>query len=155
MRITSINQQSFKGLWEAKAKDFNDGGLGYVWDILYVYHPFKNENIAGREESLKTQVPETFIHQPDPELLRTMYCTNFCLGNQLEITEDEFLSDKDTILKSLPENFAENAEDLHAEKLFNFNTRSEELLAAEAAAKKMEKKNPGIGKKLLDDVMEN
>lgn len=156
MRINSVNHQSFKGLWEAKDRDFNFAGLGNVWDISYIYHPFKDEDIEGKEESLKSQIPETFIYQPNPELLRTMYCTKFNLGDKLEITQDEFLSDKENIIKSLPKNFAESTEELPAEKLFNLDDSMEELLAdAAATAARLEKEDPGCGKRLYEKLMKS
>lgn len=150
MRVSFNCQPSFKGLWEAKEKDFNVAGLGNVWDVSYVYHPFKDENIDGKEASLKKQVPKDFIHQPDPELLRTLYCNHYELGKPLDVTEEDFLADKDGVINGLPKNYAQTTEELPAEKLFNLDNEMKNL---DDYWEIDEKISPEDAKKLYDDTM--
>ena len=111
---------SFKGLWEAKETGYNYGGMKHVFDITYIYHPFKDEKITKeKEESLKNQVPENLDYYEPGAIIGNYYFNDFKIGYRLDITEKEYKSNRENILKSLPKTFAETPKDLPEEKLFN------------------------------------
>ncbi len=152
MRVMPIHTSpNFKGLWEVKNTDMNVAGLGYVWDVSYVYHPFKNEDITGKDEELAKKVPETYIHQPDPELLRYLYCTKFEVGEKLSCTEEEFSKNKEHILSTLPETYSEEIENLKADKFFNLD--DVDSFFVEEDDESGETISHEEAKKLYDDLM--
>ena len=119
MRIASINVPVFKGLWEVKDSDYHYSGVTNDWCISYIYHPFKDEFVSDNKAALSSQVPKSHMIDDQDKFVRHYYGTSFQLGDNLDMTKDEFVSDKQTTLDTLGEKYAESPEDLPAEKFFN------------------------------------
>ena len=160
MKISSINQNfnrnSFKGLWELKEKDFNCAGLGNVWDIDCVYHPFSDEQVDENLTALESKVPGDFIHQPSPELLRVLYCPTFNLGEKLEVSESEFNENKSGVLSKLGENYSEDITEESILNRFDFESESDKILSElEEFRENMTPEEVENAKKLLADLMKD
>lgn len=121
MNISPVHQQSFGGVWQARIKQANISKYLKEYDVLYLYHPCKDESVKGLEAFLKKQIPQSFVHEADQKTLRTKYNNHFSIGQKLDINTKDFDENRELIKMSLPDNYAVDPKDLNEEALFTPN----------------------------------